>query len=187
MPAMKVERLEIPDVLLIVPQRFADARGHFSETYNLQRMVEIGIDRPFVQDNQSLSRAERTLRGLHCQVAPAAQGKLVRVVRGAVWDVVVDIRKGSPSFGRWVAATLTESNGEQLWVPEGFLHGFLTLVQDTEIFYKVTVGYSPSDERGVIWNDPTLNIPWPVRGEPVLSEKDKGLPNFVAARDWFPK
>lgn len=183
---MKVERLEIPDVILVVPRRFGDARGHFSETYNLKRLAEIGIDRPFVQDNQSLSRAKGTLRGLHCQVAPSAQGKLVRVVRGAVWDVAVDIRNGSPSYGRWVAATLTEAEGEQLWIPDGFLHGFVTLVPDTEIFYKVTANYSPSDERGIVWNDPTLNIPWPVESGLVLSEKDKLLPNFAAARDWFP-
>lgn len=183
---MKVERLEIPDVVLVVPRRFGDARGHFSETYNLKRLAEIGIDRPFVQDNQSLSRTKGTLRGLHCQVAPHAQGKLVRVVRGAVWDVAVDIRNGSPSYGRWVAATLTEAEGEQLWIPDGFLHGFVTLVPDTEIFYKVTADYSPSDERGIVWNDPTLNIPWPVESAPVLSEKDKLLPNFAAARDWFP-
>ncbi len=183
---MNVERLEIADVILIVPRRFGDARGHFSETYNFRRLAEIGIDRSFVQDNQSLSRTKGTLRGLHCQVAPNAQGKLVRVVRGAVWDVAVDIRNGSPSYGRWVAATLTEADGEQLWIPAGFLHGFLTLVPDTEIFYKVTVEYSPRDERGIIWNDATLNIPWPVEGGPVLSERDKLLPNFAAAHDWFP-
>lgn len=182
---MKVERLVIPDVLLIVPQRFPDARGHFTETYSAKRFSEIGIDRPFVQDNQSLSRRKGTLRGLHCQVAPFAQGKLVRVVRGAIWDVAVDIREGSQSYGKWAAATLTADGGEQLWVPPGFLHGFLTLAADTEISYKVTNDYDRPSERGVIWNDATLGIPWPIADEPMLSDKDKLLPTFAAARSWF--
>ena len=184
---MRVERLEIPDVVMIVPRRFGDERGYFSETYNLKRFAAAGIDRPFVQDNHSRSRIKGTLRGLHCQVAPNAQGKLVRAVRGSAWDVAVDIRGGSPTYGKWVAATLTETEGEQLWIPPGFLHGFVTLVPDTEISYKVTADYAPEDERGVVWNDATLNIRWPVAGEPVLSEKDKGLPNFAAAGDWFPR
>lgn len=183
---MKVEPLNIPDVILIVPQRHTDVRGYFAETYTAKRFAEIGIDRPFVQDNQSLSRPKGTLRGLHCQIAPFAQGKLVRVLRGAVWDVVVDIRAGSPSYGKWTAATLTAERGEQLWVPAGFLHGFLTLAADTEIFYKVTHYYDRASERGVIWNDAALDIPWPVEGEPVLSHKDMTLPTFAAASDWFP-
>jgi dTDP-4-dehydrorhamnose 3,5-epimerase len=182
---MKVERLSIPDVIVIVPRRFGDERGHFAETYNAKRLAEIGIDRPFVQDNQSLSRTKGTLRGLHCQVSPFAQGKLVRVVRGAVWDVAVDIRAGSPSYGRWTAATLTADGGEQLWVPPGFLHGFLTLAPDSEIFYKVTDDYDLQSERGVIWNDETLGIPWPLDGKPILSEKDGRLPPLAAAREWF--
>lgn len=182
---MKVERLALPDVLLIVPRRFGDARGHFSETYSARRLKEIGIDQSFVQDNQSLSRAKHTLRGLHCQIGSNAQGKLVRALHGAIWDVAVDIRSGSPSYGRWVAAALTAEGGEQMWVPRGFLHGFVTLAPDTEIFYKVTAEYDPTTERGVIWNDPGLAIPWPIAGEPVLSDKDKSLPNFAAARGWF--
>lgn len=182
---MRVERLAIPDVILIVPRRFQDARGFFCETYSLSRLAEIGIDHFFVQDNQSLSRIKGTLRGLHCQIPPSAQGKLVRATRGAVWDVAVDIRSGSMTFGRWVAATLTEAVGEQLWVPPGFLHGFLTLVPDTEISYKVTRDYAPANERGVIWNDATLDIPWPLEGEPTLSEKDKFLPQFGAVQGWF--
>ena len=182
---MKVERLAIPDVLLIVPRRFSDLRGYFVETYSFDRFAALGIDRPFVQDNQSLSRPKGTLRGLHCQIAPFAQGKLVRVVRGAVWDVAVDIRTGSPSYGKWTTATLTADGGEQLWVPPGFLHGFLTLSPDTEIFYKVTANYDRASERGVIWSDPTLEIPWPLEREPVLSDKDKSMPPFAAARDWF--
>lgn len=182
---MQVKHLDIPDVILVVPRRFGDARGHFSETFNAKRLAEIGIDRPFVQDNQSLSRPKGTLRGLHCQIAPSIQGKLVRVIRGAVWDVAVDARPGSPSYGRWAAATLTADIGEQLWVPPGFLHGFVTIEPDTEVFYKVTSDYDPGAERGVIWNDPTLALPWPLDGEPVLSEKDKLLPGFEAATDWF--
>lgn len=184
---MRVERLAIPDVLLIVPQRHADARGYFAETYTFKRFADIGLDRPFVQDNQSLSRPIWTLRGLHCQIAPFAQGKLVRVIRGAVWDVAVDIRMGSPSYGKWVAATLTSDGGEQLWVPLGFLHGFLTLAPDTEIFYKVTSDYHRKSERGVRWDDITLNIAWPFQGAPILSDKDKILPSFDAASTWFPK
>lgn len=183
---MQVQRLAIPDLMLVVPRRFADPRGHFAETYTATRFAEIGIDRPFVQDNQSLSRAAGTLRGLHCQIAPSAQGKLVRVLRGSIWDVAVDIRSGSPYYGKWIGVTLTADGGEQLWIPEGFLHGFLTLEPDTEILYKVTREYDPASERGVMWNDPALRIDWPRRDEPTLSEKDKGLPPFAAARNWFP-
>ena len=182
---MKIERLAIPEVMLIVPQRHIDPRGHFAETYAAKRFAEIGIDRPFVQENQSLSRSKGTLRGLHCQIAPFAQGKLVRVVRGAAWDVAVDIRSGSPSYGKWTARTITADGGEQLWVPPGFLHGFLTLEPDTEIFYKVTSDYDPESERGVIWNDGALGIPWPLDGAPILSDKDLLLPPLTAARDWF--
>ncbi len=182
---LKVERLSIPDVLLIVPQRFADARGYFAEIYANKRYAAIGIDGPFVQDNESLSRPKGTLRGLHCQIAPFAQGKLVRVVSGAIWDVAVDIRPNASSYGKWTAATLTAGRGEQLWVPPGFLHGFLTLVSDTEIVYKVTNDYDRASERGVIWNDRTLDIAWPLESDPVLSDKDKSLPTFEAANDWF--
>jgi dTDP-4-dehydrorhamnose 3,5-epimerase len=182
---MKVERLAIPDLVLIVPPRLSDARGYFSETYSAKRLTEIGIDRPFVQDNQSVSRLKGTLRGLHCQIPPSVQGKLVRVLHGAMWDVAVDIRAGSPSYGRWAAATLTAEGGEQMWVPGGFLHGFVTLAPDTEIFYKVTADYDPAAERGVIWNDPSLAIPWPLAGDPVLSDRDRSLPDFTATQGWF--
>jgi dTDP-4-dehydrorhamnose 3,5-epimerase len=182
---LKVERLAIPDVMLIVPRRFGDARGFFAETYTARRFVEIGIDRPFVQDNQSLSRQKGTVRGLHCQVAPHIQGKLIRVGRGAAWDVAIDIRGNSASYGKWIGATLTAEGGEQLWVPPGFLHGFVTLQPDTEILYKVTADYDPQVERGVIWNDRSLAISWPIEGEPILSDKDKNLPPFAAARAWF--
>lgn len=184
---MKVERLEIPDVILVTPPRFGDSRGFFSEVFNLERFAAVGIDLPFVQDNQSLSRERGVIRGLHCQVAPYPQGKLVRVVKGAIWDVAVDARDGSPTYGKWAAAELSAENWAQLWIPPGFLHGFCTLVPDTEVIYKVTDRYSRESERGVIWNDPDLALPWPVsEGEAVLSDKDKVLPRFRDSAGLFP-
>ena len=184
---MKVERLRIPDVILLTPPRYGDSRGFFSEVFNAERFAAAGVDQPFVQDNQSLSSDCGTIRGLHCQVAPHPQGKLVRAVRGAIWDVAVDARAGSPTFGQWVAAELSAENWAQLWVPAGFLHGFCTLQPDTEVLYKVTDRYSRECERGVVWDDETLKLPWPVApGAAVLSDKDKVLPGFEAAREWFP-
>ena len=183
---MKVERLAIPDVILLTPPRFGDARGFFSETYNAHRFAEAGVDAHFMQDNQSLSARKGTLRGLHCQIEPNVQGKLVRCVKGAIWDVAVDIRHGSPSYGRHVAAVLSAENWSQLWVPGGFLHGFCTLEPDTEVIYKVTADYDRAAERGVIWNDPDLNIGWPVAsGEAVLSEKDTALPRLAECDVWY--
>lgn len=183
---MKVERLDIPDVILVTPPRFGDARGYFSETFNAARFTDAGVEGPFVQDNQSLSRSRGVVRGLHCQLPPFAQGKLVRCLRGAIWDVAVDARTGSPTYGRWVAAEITAENGTQIWVPPGFLHGFCTLEPDTEVSYKVTAPYDKASERGVIWNDATLALPWPIEaGEAVLSDKDVVLPGFEAARGWF--
>lgn len=183
---MKAERLAIPDVILLTPPRFGDARGFFSETYNATRFAAAGIDGPFVQDNHSLSATTGTVRGLHCQIAPAVQGKLVRCVRGAIWDVAVDIRHGSPSYGRHVAAVLSAQNWSQLWIPGGFLHGFCTLEPDTEVIYKVTAGYDRAAERGVIWSDPDLALPWPVAAEAaVLSEKDRVLPRLRDCDEWF--
>ena len=176
---MKVERLSIPDLLLVTPMRHGDARGFFAETWNQARYEAAGITGQFVQDNHSLSREPGVLRGLHCQVAPYAQGKLVRCVRGAIWDVAVDARRGSPTYGQWAAAELTAENGQQLWVPPGFLHGFCTLVPETEVIYKVTGQYDRGSERGVIWNDPDLALPWPVPA-PVLSDKDRVLPPWSA-------
>jgi dTDP-4-dehydrorhamnose 3,5-epimerase len=184
---MKVERLNIPDVILVTPPRYGDHRGFFSEVFKLHDFAAAGIDVPFVQDNQSLSAERGTIRGLHCQVDPYPQGKLVRVVKGAIWDVAVDIRMGSPTYGQWAAAELSAENWSQLWVPAGFLHGFCTLLPDTEVLYKVTDRYSKESERGVVWNDPTLNLPWPVEpGAAVLSEKDRILPGIDAAAGWFP-
>ena len=183
---MNVERLAIPDVLRLTPARHGDARGFLSETYRADRMREAGIDAAFVQDNHSLSRDRHVVRGLHCQVAPHAQGKLVRVVRGAIWDVAVDARRGSPSFGQWAAVELSAENWAQLWVPPGFLHGFCTLHENTEVIYKVTDIYDRASERGVIWNDPDLALPWPVaEDEAVLSEKDRVLPRWAEAPALF--
>jgi dTDP-4-dehydrorhamnose 3,5-epimerase len=183
---VKVERLAIPDVMLITPQKFGDNRGFFSETFNAQRMVEAGITEPFVQDNHSRSAKRGTVRGLHCQIAPSIQGKLVRVTKGAVWDVAVDIRKGSPTYGQFAAATLSADNWAQLWIPGGFLHGFCALEPDTEFLYKVTADYDPKAERGVIWNDPDLALPWPIDPADVtLSEKDGRLPRLADCDTWY--
>ena len=183
---MSVDRLAIPDVLLFTPARFGDARGFFSETWTARRSQEAGIDLPFVQDNHSMSQARGVLRGLHCQLAPHAQGKLVRVVRGAIWDVAVDARRGSQTYGQHVAAELSAANWRQLWVPPGFLHGFCTLEPDTEVIYKTTGYYDAASERGVMWNDPGLALPWPIAPSEVqLSDKDKVLPGWSAAAEWF--
>lgn len=183
---MQVERLAIPDVLLLTPARHGDARGFLSETFSAPRLAALGLDGPWVQDNHSLSAPRGTVRGLHCQVAPNAQGKLVRCLRGRIWDVAVDIRAGSPSFGRHVAAELSPENWRQLWIPPGFLHGFVTLEPDTEVLYKVTAPYDRAAERGVLWTDPSLALPWPVGPEEaVLSDKDRVLPGLDAAREWF--
>ncbi len=183
---MKVKRLAIPDVILVIPPRYADSRGFFSETYSVPRFEEAGIALPFVQDNHSQSQDAGTIRGLHCQVAPRVQGKLVRCVRGAILDVAVDARPGSPSFGRHVSAELTAENWAQLWVPPGFLHGFCTLMADTEVQYKVTDLYDRTAERGVRWDDSALAIAWPVApGEARLSDKDRVLPGWAECGPLF--
>ena len=182
--AWRFERLAIPEVILVTPPRFGDSRGFFSETWNSARFAEAGISAKFVQDNHSLSATPGTLRGLHCQVAPSVQGKLVRVVRGAIWDVAVDVRVGSPTYGRHVAAELSVENWAQLWIPGGFLHGFCTLLPDTEVVYKVDAPYDRAAERGVVWDDPDLAVPWPVAAA-VLSEKDKALPRLAECEPWF--
>lgn len=184
---MKVERLAIPDVMIVTPARFGDTRGFFSETWNQARFAEAGIPGPFIQDNHSLSAQRGTLRGLHCQIAPAVQGKLVRVLKGSIWDVAVDIRRGSVTYGRHIAAVLSAENWSQLWVPGGFLHGFCTLEPDTEVQYKVTGGYYDTKaERGVMWNDPDLALPWPVDPSEVLvSDKDANLPRLAECDAWY--
>lgn len=170
--------LALAEVLLITPKRHGDARGWFAETWSSKALSAAGIDTTFVQDNQAFSARKGTLRGLHFQTAPHAQGKLVRVLRGAIFDVAVDIRQGSPNYGKWTGATLTAEAGEQLWAPRGFAHGYVTLTDNTELFYKVDGDYAPGLEGGLIWNDPDLAIAWPLDGEPVLSDKDKVLPRL---------
>ena len=176
---MKVEALAIADVKLITPARFGDPRGFFSETWNQGRFAEAGIAGPFIQDNHAVSTTAGVLRGLHCQIGPNAQGKLVRCVKGAIYDVAVDARHGSPSFGRYVGAEISAENWMQIWVPAGFLHAYCTLTAETEVIYKVTGAYDKAAERGVIWNDPDVGIDWPVAADSViLSDKDKILPRL---------
>lgn len=183
---MKVERLAIPDVMLVTPPRFSDPRGFFSETFHAPRLAAAGIAANFMQDNHSLSVPAGVVRGLHCQIAPHVQGKLVRVVRGAIWDVAVDIRVGSPTYGRHVATELSAENWRQLWIPGGFLHGFCTLQPDTEVVYKVDAGWNRDAERGVIWNDPDLALPWPMAAaDAILSDKDAVLPRLADCDPWY--
>ncbi|MFN3583718.1 dTDP-4-dehydrorhamnose 3,5-epimerase [Phenylobacterium sp.] len=170
--------LALPDVLLITPKRHGDARGWFAETWSRKAMSAAGVEADFVQDNQAFNARKGTLRGLHFQTAPHAQGKLVRVLKGAIFDVAVDVRPGSPTFGQWVGATLTAEAGEQIWVPRGFAHGYCTLTDGVELFYKVDGPYAPDCEGGIAWNDPDLAIDWPLDGEPVLSDKDQKLPRL---------
>jgi len=183
---LNIEPLSIPDLLLVTPRRFHDARGFFSETWCQSRFAAAGIVGSFVQDNHSVSNARGVLRGLHCQIGPNAQGKLIRVVRGAIWDVAVDIRRDSVTFGQKAGAVLSAENWCQLWIPIGFLHGYCTLTDDAEVIYKVTAPYDPAAERGVIWNDLDLGIAWPVPEQDViLSEKDQLLPRLKDCDAWF--
>lgn len=176
-------RLEIPDVVLVEPKVFGDERGFFMETYKRSEFKENGIAYDFVQDNHSKSQ-KGVLRGLHYQLYPKAQGKLVRCVRGRIWDVAVDIRKGSPWYGKWVAVELSEDNKLMLWVPPGFAHGFVALEDDTEVIYKVTEEYDPKLDKGIVWNDPDLRIDWPIK-DPILSEKDSKLPTLRESENNF--
>ena len=178
---MQIAPFSIAGPVLIRPKILGDARGWFIETFKDGWFREHVADVGFVQDNHSFSAAAGTIRGLHGQRAPAAQGKLVRCIRGAIFDVVVDIREGSATFGQWAGAKLTPEAAEQMWVPEGFLHGFCTLTPDTEVCYKVTAAYSPADEIGVAFDDPDIGIDWPVkRPDAVLSDKDRVLPHLRA-------
>lgn len=178
---MDVIATAIPDVLLVRPARHGDARGWFSELWNRRRFAEAGIGVDFVQDNLARSAAAGTLRGLHFQRPPAAQNKLVRCLRGRIFDVAVDLRRGSPSFGRHVAVELSAEDGAWLFVPEGFAHGYLTLEDGCEVLYKVDAYYDPMLEGGVAFDDPELAIPWPLPpGGPILSAKDRALPRLGA-------
>ncbi|MBM2882795.1 dTDP-4-dehydrorhamnose 3,5-epimerase [Chromobacterium phragmitis] len=177
---MNVIDTAIPDVKIIEPAVFGDARGFFFESFNQKKFEEaVGYSVEFVQDNHSRS-AKGVLRGLHYQLDPHAQGKLVRVVAGAVFDVAVDIRLQSPTYGRWVGVELSADNKRQLWIPPGFAHGFVTLLDDTEFLYKTTDYWFKDLERAIVWNDPTLAIDWPLQQPPVLSAKDQEAPLFTS-------
>ena len=174
---MQIEETPIPGLLVITPARFGDARGFFSESYNKARMAEHGIKTQFVQDNHSLSEQAGTVRGLHFQSPPHAQAKLVRCGRGRLFDVAVDIRKGSPTFGKWFGLELTFENGKQLLIPEGFLHGFVTRVPNTEIIYKCSDFYAPDCDGAVRFDDPDIAIDWGLDDKaPLLSDKDASAP-----------
>lgn len=179
---MKATPLAIPEVMLIEPKVFGDDRGFFLESFNQQVFNQAtGTDYSFVQDNHSRSK-KGVLRGLHYQLPPHAQGKLVRVVRGAVFDVAVDVRRGSPTFGQWVGAELTEDNHRQLWLPPGFAHGFLVLSDSADFLYKATAYYAPQSDRGIAWNDPAIGIQWPqLDVELSLSDKDLKQPLLAHA------
>jgi dTDP-4-dehydrorhamnose 3,5-epimerase len=175
--SMLISEYDIAGLKLITPRRIGDERGYFQEVWSDRLFREMVADVAFVQDNQSMSARKGTVRGLHYQSAPFAQGKLVRVLRGSILDVVVDVRQGSSTFGRHVAIRMDAISGTLLWVPTGFLHGFCTLEDHTEVFYKITNYYSASHDAGVIWNDPDIGINWPVDAcSAILSEKDKRLP-----------
>jgi dTDP-4-dehydrorhamnose 3,5-epimerase len=180
---MQVEETPLPGVLIVTPRRFGDARGFFAETWSARRFAEAGIDAAFVQDNHSLSETAGTLRGLHFQAPPHAQGKLVRCGRGALFDVAVDLRKGSPTYGRWTGAELSAENGRQLWIPAGFAHGFLTLEDATEIVYKCTDFYALRAEGAIRWD--SCGIDWPFEGAPILSDKDAAAAPFSAFESPF--
>lgn len=175
---MKIEATGINGVKILTPIRFGDARGFFCESWNRKRMAESGLNYDFVQDNHSISEANRTLRGLHYQAPPHAQDKLVRCGRGALFDVAVDIRIGSPTYLNWVGVDLTAENGKQLLIPAGCLHGFVTRMPDTEIVYKCTDYYAPDCDGAVLWDDPDLGIDWGLTAAPILSDKDAQAPRL---------
>lgn len=174
--AMNITKTELPDVRLVTPRRHGDHRGFFAETYSQRAYVGLGVEATFVQDNHSLSAAVGTVRGLHFQAPPHEQAKLVRCGRGAIFDVAADIRRGSPTYGRWAGYTLSAENGAQLYIPVGFAHGFATLEPDSEIVYKCSDYYAPETEGALRWDDPDIGIAWPLSTPPVLSEKDAAAP-----------
>jgi dTDP-4-dehydrorhamnose 3,5-epimerase len=181
---MKIINTKLDGVFIIESDVFGDHRGFFMESYNEKKFSELGLDYNFVQDNHSLSVETGTIRGLHYQLQPKAQTKLVRVISGAIYDVVVDIRRDSSTFGQWIGVVLSEDNKRQLLVPKGFAHGFCTIVSNTQVMYKVDEYYSPEHDRGILWNDPVLGIDWPT-SNPILSEKDKIHPRLKDAENNF--
>ncbi|KRE86368.1 dTDP-4-dehydrorhamnose 3,5-epimerase [Paenibacillus sp. Soil766] len=172
---MKIKTTKLEGLVIIEPDVFGDNRGFFMESYSSSKFAGLGVDHQFVQDNHSLSVEAGVLRGLHYQLTPKAQTKLVRVAAGAIYDVAVDIRKSSPTFGQWVGVILSESNKRQLLVPQGFAHGFCTIIPNTQVLYKVDEYYSPEHDRGILWNDTELGIDWPT-SKPILSDKDQKHP-----------
>ncbi len=182
---MQVVRTSLPDIRIVVPKRFGDQRGYFVETWNGRAFAEHGMERSWVQDNQSLSATPGTVRGLHYQLEPHAQTKLVRVLQGRILDVAVDVRRGSPTFGRHVAVELSAEGLEQLFVPVGFAHGFCTLEPDTVVAYKVDAFYSRECERAIRWDDPAIGIDWPTAAGASVSDKDAVAPMLAEARDLF--
>lgn len=182
---MNIVETFLPGVKVIEPKVFGDHRGWFMETFNDAVLKESGINITFLQDNQSFSAAKGTLRGLHYQLYPKAQTKLVRCTMGAIFDVAVDIRKGSPTFGQWFGIELSAENKKQLLIPKGFAHGFMTLTNDVEVQYKVDELYAPECDRGIIWNDPAIGVEWPMDITPVLSVKDEKAPVLQDADNNF--
>ncbi len=177
---MEIRKLGIDGVCEITNRKFGDARGYFMEAFSQERMAAAGLDYNWVQDNQSFSAEKHVLRGLHFQTAPYAQCKLVRVLKGAIFDVAVDLRRGSPTYGQWESCVLTAEKSNQLLVPVGFAHGFLTLEPATEVFYKVSARYAPNNDRSIRYDDPVLSVAWPLAGAtPILSDKDRNAP-FLA-------
>jgi dTDP-4-dehydrorhamnose 3,5-epimerase len=184
--SLTVETLSIPDVKIIRPKKHGDARGFFSETFSQKALADAGIDLAFVQDNHAFSAAQGTVRGLHFQTPPFAQDKLIRVTRGAIFDVAVDLRRGSPTYGRHVTAVISAEAWNQILIPKGFAHGLLTLEPNTEVLYKVTNYYSPAHDLGLLWNDPALGIAWPgAEADAILSAKDKVQPRLADLPAYF--
>jgi dTDP-4-dehydrorhamnose 3,5-epimerase len=183
---VQIRPLSLTGLMLVITNRFSDERGYFAETFSRNQFAAAGISNDFVQDNQSLSAETGTIRGLHFQIPPYAQAKLIRVLRGRIFDVVVDLRRTSPSYGNHLAIELNDQDGEQLFIPPGFAHGFCTLAPNTEVFYKVDTVYAPGHDRGLHWADPALGIRWPISPfDATVSDKDKALPEFNAIPAYF--
>ncbi len=174
---MKISKLEIDDVMVLEPKYFEDYRGYYSEVYSARTLRDLGIHDVFVQDNHSFTLKKGTIRGIHFQNDPTSQIKLVRCTRGRVLDFAVDLRKNSPTYKKWVSVELSETNHKQIWIPHGFGHAFITLEDNCEVLYKVTEFYSPADDRAIAWNDPEINLPWPIK-DPIVSIKDINAPTL---------